>query len=77
MNNYAENNLTGLRKRWQNVTFDHRQQTSDGIFVIRVPEPELINTHSHLEMLHETNIKSVQREPSQIEKGKVQEKKKH
>jgi len=37
--------------------------------VIRVPEPEMIGGHSHLEMFHETNIKSVQREPSQTEKG--------
>lgn len=38
--------------------------------MIRVPEPEVINTHPHLEILHETDIKSVQREPSQTEKGK-------
>lgn len=39
------------------------------MFVIRVPEPEVINSHPHLEILHETNIKSVQRESSQTEKG--------
>lgn len=37
--------------------------------MIRVPEPEIIGSHPHLEMLHEANIKSVQREPSQTEKG--------
>lgn len=37
--------------------------------MIRVPEPEVINSHPHLEILHETNIKSVQRESSQTEKG--------
>lgn len=57
------------RKSWQDGNFEDRHQNSDRVFVIRVPEPEVINTHPHLEILHETNIKSVQREPSQTEKG--------
>ncbi|XP_029041900.2 achaete-scute complex protein T8 [Osmia bicornis bicornis] len=56
------------RKSWQDGNFEERHQNSDRVFVIRVPEPEVINTHPHLEILHETNIKSVQREPSQTEK---------
>ncbi|KAG7202751.1 hypothetical protein KM043_009922 [Ampulex compressa] len=58
-----------LRRRWQDANFEDRQQNSDGVLVIRVPEPEIIGSHPHLEILHETNIKSVQREPSQTEKG--------
>lgn len=45
------------------------EQNPEGVLVIRVPEPEMIGSHSHLEMLHETNIRSVSREPSQTEKG--------
>ncbi|XP_053989036.1 uncharacterized protein LOC128881764 isoform X1 [Hylaeus volcanicus] len=56
------------RRTWQDGNFEDRQHSSDRVFVIRVPEPEVINTHPHLEILHETNIKSVQREPSQTEK---------
>ncbi|OAD62953.1 Mesoderm posterior protein 2 [Eufriesea mexicana] len=56
------------RRSWQDENFENRQQNNDRVFVIRVPEPEVINTHPHLEILHETNIKSVQREPSQTEK---------
>lgn len=59
-----------VRGRWQETSFDARsQQNPEGVLVIRVPEPEMIGCHSHLEMLHETNIKSVQRESSQTEKG--------
>lgn len=58
-----------VRRSWQDENFEDRQQNNDRVFVIRVPEPEVINTHPHLEILHETNIKSVQREPSQTEKG--------
>ncbi|RLU14967.1 hypothetical protein DMN91_012854 [Ooceraea biroi] len=59
-----------VRSRWQETSFDVRsQQNPEGVLVIRVPEPEMIGSHSHLEMLHETNIKSVQRESSQTEKG--------
>ncbi|EZA61354.1 Myogenic factor [Ooceraea biroi] len=58
-----------VRSRWQETSFDVRsQQNPEGVLVIRVPEPEMIGSHSHLEMLHETNIKSVQRESSQTEK---------
>ncbi|XP_066594674.1 uncharacterized protein sage [Prorops nasuta] len=61
-----------LRRRWQDTNFDRQQQQhqkpADGVVVIRVPEPEVIGTHPHLELLHETNIKPVQREPSQTEK---------
>ncbi|XP_072755273.1 uncharacterized protein Sage isoform X2 [Anoplolepis gracilipes] len=58
-------------RRWQETSYEARgQQTPDGerVLIIRVPEPEIIGGHSHLEMLHEANIKSVQREPSQTEK---------
>ncbi|CAL1675043.1 unnamed protein product [Lasius platythorax] len=60
-----------VRGRWQEASYETRgQQTPEGerVLVIRVPEPEIIGGHSHLEMLHEANIKSVQREPSQTEK---------
>lgn len=57
------------KRTWQDGSFEDCQQNSDRVFMIRVPEPEVINTHPHLEILHETNIKSVQREPSQTEKG--------
>ncbi|XP_077281446.1 salivary gland-expressed bHLH isoform X1 [Temnothorax americanus] len=58
------------RDRWQETSFETRgQQNPEGVLVIRVPEPEIIGSHPHLEMLHETNIKSVHREPSQTEKG--------
>ncbi|XP_077281448.1 salivary gland-expressed bHLH isoform X2 [Temnothorax americanus] len=57
------------RDRWQETSFETRgQQNPEGVLVIRVPEPEIIGSHPHLEMLHETNIKSVHREPSQTEK---------
>lgn len=55
------------RRLWQDGNFED-QQNNDRVFVIRVPEPEVINTHPHLEILHETNIKSIQRESSQTEK---------
>ncbi|XP_017875406.1 uncharacterized protein LOC108622202 isoform X2 [Ceratina calcarata] len=55
------------RRLWQDGNFDD-PQNNDRVFVIRVPEPEVINTHPHLEILHETNIKSIQRESSQTEK---------
>ncbi|KAL6255728.1 hypothetical protein P5V15_012971 [Pogonomyrmex californicus] len=62
-----------IRDRWQETmtrNFETRsQQNPEGVFVIRVPEPEIIGSHPHLEMLHEANIKSVQRESSQTEKG--------
>ncbi|KAL2718232.1 vasopressin V1a receptor-like isoform X1 [Vespula squamosa] len=59
-----------LRRRWQDPnSLEERQQTSDNVLIIRVPEPEIIGGHPQLEILHETNIKSVQREPSQTEKG--------
>ncbi|XP_029662301.1 uncharacterized protein LOC115234984 [Formica exsecta] len=61
-----------IRSRWQETSYEARgEQTPEGerVLVIRVPEPEIISGHSHLEMLHEANIKSVQREPSQTEKG--------
>ncbi|KZC12625.1 Mesoderm posterior protein 2 [Dufourea novaeangliae] len=58
-----------VRRTWQDGNFEDRQQNGSRVFVIRVPEPEVINTHPHLEILHETDIKSVQREPSQTEKG--------
>ncbi|XP_032679315.1 achaete-scute homolog 1 isoform X2 [Odontomachus brunneus] len=55
--------------RWQGTGYESaRQQNPEGVLVIRVPEPEIIGSHSQLEMLHETNIKSVQQEPSQTEK---------
>ncbi|XP_015435070.1 PREDICTED: uncharacterized protein LOC107190722 [Dufourea novaeangliae] len=57
-----------VRRTWQDGNFEDRQQNGSRVFVIRVPEPEVINTHPHLEILHETDIKSVQREPSQTEK---------
>ncbi|XP_020280099.1 uncharacterized protein LOC109852919 [Pseudomyrmex gracilis] len=59
-----------LRNRWQEANFVARsgEQNPEGVLVIRVPEPEMIGSHSHLEMLHETNIRSVSREPSQTEK---------
>ncbi|XP_015589456.1 bromodomain-containing protein 4 isoform X3 [Cephus cinctus] len=57
-----------LRKRWQDAALEQQSQTHDGVLVIRVPEPEVVGPHPHLEMLHETNIKPVQREPSQTEK---------
>ncbi|XP_076625213.1 salivary gland-expressed bHLH [Colletes latitarsis] len=57
-----------IRRTWQDGHYEDRQENSDRVFVIRVPEPEVINTHPHLEILHETNIKSVQREASQTEK---------
>ncbi|XP_011305704.1 uncharacterized protein sage [Fopius arisanus] len=49
-----------LRKRWQ-------ERTPEGVLVIRVPEPELVGPHPHLEIL-QANIKPVQREPSQTER---------
>lgn len=56
--------------RWQETTYESaRHQNPEGVLVIRVPEPEIIGSHSQLEMLHETNIKSMQQEPSQTEKG--------
>ncbi|EFN76374.1 hypothetical protein EAI_02847 [Harpegnathos saltator] len=57
--------------RWQETSYEpaSRQQNPEAVLVIRVPEPEIIGSHSHLEMLHETNIKSVQQESSQTEKG--------
>lgn len=60
-----------IRRSWHDGNFENRQQNDDRVFVIRVPEPEMINTNPHLEILHETNIKSVQRESSQTEKGEV------
>ncbi|XP_012216671.1 uncharacterized protein sage isoform X2 [Linepithema humile] len=64
-----EARLQTVRSRWQEASFETRsQQNPEGVVVIRVPEPEIIGSHSHLEMLHETNIKSVQRESSQTEK---------
>ncbi|XP_025154379.1 uncharacterized protein LOC105190608 [Harpegnathos saltator] len=56
--------------RWQETSYEpaSRQQNPEAVLVIRVPEPEIIGSHSHLEMLHETNIKSVQQESSQTEK---------
>lgn len=66
-----EARLQPVRSRWEEASFETRsqQQNPEGVLVIRVPEPEIIGSHSHLEMLHETNIKSVQRESSQTEKG--------
>ncbi|XP_076749996.1 salivary gland-expressed bHLH [Xylocopa sonorina] len=64
----SRRHVQSTRKSWQNGNFEDRQQNNDRVIVIRVPEPEVINTHPHLEILHETNIKSVQREPSQTEK---------
>lgn len=58
-----------LRNRWQETSFETREQNPEGVLVIKVPEPEIIGAHPHLEMLHETNIKSVQRESLQTEKG--------
>ncbi|XP_039303885.1 uncharacterized protein LOC105195747 isoform X2 [Solenopsis invicta] len=58
-----------IRDRWQETGFETRgPQNPEGVLVIRVPEPEIIGSHPHLEMLHEANIKSVQRESSQTEK---------
>ncbi|XP_044013747.1 achaete-scute homolog 1-like [Aphidius gifuensis] len=61
-----------LRKRWPETDAIYNRNNGNcsdsGVLVIRVPEPEIVTTHSHLEMFHETNIKSVQREPSQTEK---------
>ncbi|XP_033325749.1 salivary gland-expressed bHLH isoform X2 [Megalopta genalis] len=56
------------RRGWQHRNFEDRQQNGNRVFVIRVPEPEVIASHPHLEILHEANIKSVQRESSQTEK---------
>ncbi|XP_033325748.1 salivary gland-expressed bHLH isoform X1 [Megalopta genalis] len=60
------------RRGWQHRNFEDRQQNGNRVFVIRVPEPEVIASHPHLEILHEANIKSVQRESSQTEKGGIQ-----
>ncbi|XP_076666542.1 salivary gland-expressed bHLH isoform X2 [Andrena cerasifolii] len=72
MRNGSENSNSigrqSIRRTWQDGNFADCQPNNDRVFVIRVPEPEVINTHPHLEILHETNIKSVQREPSQTEK---------
>ncbi|XP_047361785.1 uncharacterized protein LOC124953836 isoform X2 [Vespa velutina] len=58
-----------LRRRWQDPNnLEERQQSSDNVLIIRVPEPEIIGGHPQLEILHETSIRSVQREPSQTEK---------
>ncbi|CAK9813471.1 Mesoderm posterior protein 2 [Anthophora plagiata] len=57
-----------VRRTWKDGNFEDCQQNNERVFVIRVPEPEVINTHPHLEILHETSIKSVQCEPSQTEK---------
>ncbi|XP_036145243.1 uncharacterized protein LOC105831567 [Monomorium pharaonis] len=67
---YLELVLQNTKKVWQETSFEtaRGQQNPEGVLVIRVPEPEIIGSHPHLEMLHEANIKSVQREPSQIEK---------
>ncbi|XP_008555377.1 uncharacterized protein LOC103576772 isoform X1 [Microplitis demolitor] len=59
-----------LRRRWHDDSMSERSSTSgDGVLVIRVPEPETAGSHSHLEILHQTKIKSVQRESAQSEKG--------
>ena len=58
-----------LRRRWQESGFQQNSQTSTGVVVIRVPEPQVVEPQSNLELLHETSIKPVQREPSQTEKG--------
>ncbi|XP_078039702.1 salivary gland-expressed bHLH [Augochlora pura] len=81
MNHYLQSQLIGnesedsslprqqaARRGWQHINFEDRQQNGNRVFVIRVPEPEVINSHPHLEILHETNIKSVHRESSQTEK---------
>ncbi|XP_057337223.1 uncharacterized protein LOC130675500 isoform X2 [Microplitis mediator] len=58
-----------LRRRWHDDSMSERSSTSgDGVLVIRVPEPETAGSHSHLEILHQTKIKSVQRESAQSEK---------
>ncbi|XP_063977598.1 transcription factor atoh8 [Diachasmimorpha longicaudata] len=49
-----------LKKRWQ-------ERSPDGVLVIRVPEPEVVGPHPHLEIL-QANIRAVQREPSQTER---------
>jgi len=62
--------LQAIRDRWQETSFEMRdQQNPERVLVIKVPEPEIIGSHPHLEILHEANIKSVQREPLQTEKG--------
>ncbi|KAK0098066.1 hypothetical protein PV326_011475 [Microctonus aethiopoides] len=58
-----------LRKRWQEGGSYSRSSGSESVLVMRVPEPETVESHSHLEMLHQTNIKSIQRDSSQSEKG--------
>lgn len=59
-----------IRNRWQETSYETRdQQNPEGVLVIRVPEPEIIGSHPHLEILHEANIKPMQREPLQTEKG--------
>lgn len=58
-----------LRKRWQENSEDRQERTPEGVLVIRVPEPEVVGPHPHLEILHQAHIKPVQREPSQTEKG--------
>ncbi|XP_043475343.1 achaete-scute homolog 1 [Leptopilina heterotoma] len=57
-----------LRRRWHESDFEQRSQTSEGVVVIRVPEPEVVETPSNLELLHQTSIKPVHREASQTEK---------
>ncbi|XP_018316004.1 uncharacterized protein sage isoform X2 [Mycetomoellerius zeteki] len=58
-----------IRNRWQETSYETRdQQNPEGVLVIRVPEPEIIGSHPHLEILHEANIKPMQREPLQTEK---------
>lgn len=43
---------------------------NDGkVIMIRVPEPEVVGPHPHLELLHQAHIRPVHREPSQSEKG--------
>lgn len=59
-----------MRRRWHESDFEQRSQTSEGVVVIRVPEPEVVETPSNLELLHQTSIKPVHREASQTEKGK-------
>ncbi|XP_043273589.1 uncharacterized protein sage isoform X2 [Venturia canescens] len=56
------------RRRWPDNGSYEATCTPENVRVIRVPEPEVLEPHSHLELLHRTNIKPMHREPSQTEK---------
>lgn len=57
------------RRRWPDGASFEAPLAPENVRVMRVPEPELLVPHSHLEMLHRANIKPMHREPTQTEKG--------